>query len=464
MDAGKREREDEDPEADANERAAKALLLTDQAQEMQRRYEREQWNAGSGSLITFPREIRQMIVTMNAGTLMSMARAHRLWRDLARNENVWRAMYERDFRHDWAFCGGELPFFVLEPTHPLWDARMVAPEDATAWKRFYLQTASRYHRANKELPRKTLHAIHAWRHNQWRRGDTRPKRERVAELCWLFVCVVMDQISEEILTSPIQEVALGFWRFARSDPSRQWLIPYLTHSDPDGIDDEWMYWYQTGGSIAGQEHGYISNFGPNTWHIYNSWPRTGEALKPYYDYLVAHRPWQDRLDLFDDGLMNRLRDIVVQREHREMIALLKACYLQPCVLNIEIAPIWSKMIVHPLDVRREVMEQDAGASVRNITPGLRLRCSPFAAIHNVRIDATDVMSTYMFFLFDQFASLPRNWAGVIRFIACRVCGSQEALQQCGGQCNDQGAIYCGRACQTHDWYTGGHRHKCGTKK
>lgn len=464
MDAGeKRGREDEDPEADANERAAKALLLTDQAKEMQEQYEREQWNAGSGSLNVFPREIRKMIVYMNAGTLMSMARAHRLWRDLARNENVWRAMYERDFPHDWAFCGGELPFFVLEPTHPLWDTRMVAPEDATAWKRFYLQTASRYHRANKERPRKTLNGIYRWRHNQWRRGDTRPKRERVAELCWLFVCVVMDQISQEILTSPIQEVALGFWRFARSDPSRQWLIPYLAHSDPDGIDEEWLQWYRKG-SINGIERPYNPSFGPNTWHIYDPWPLMGENPKPYYDYLAAHPPWQDRLDLFDDGLMNRLKDIVVQREHREMIELLKACYLQPCALNIEIDPKFSKMIVHPLVVRREVMENDRRAAVTNITPRLRLRCSPFAAIHNVRIDATDVLSSQLFFLFDQFASLPRNWAGVIRFIACRVCGSQEALQQCGGQCNDQQAIYCGRTCQTRDWYAGGHRHECGIKK
>lgn len=65
-----------------------------------------------------PPDIQKMIAYSTAGTLMKLARVNKFFYALASDDHVWKRMFARDYPEDFAFCRGELPFFILTRDHP----------------------------------------------------------------------------------------------------------------------------------------------------------------------------------------------------------------------------------------------------------------------------------------------------------------------------------------------------------
>jgi hypothetical protein len=97
---------------------------------------------GDFGIIT--KDVIKMIAAGDVYVLLSLAQTNTTFAQLMRSEDVWRALFSKDFPEDYLFCGGELPFYIVTNGHPLETYVTIDPLDKCAWKRFYLWTRELY--------------------------------------------------------------------------------------------------------------------------------------------------------------------------------------------------------------------------------------------------------------------------------------------------------------------------------
>jgi len=97
---------------------------------------------GDFGIIT--KDVIKMIAAGDVYVLLSLAQTNTTFAQLMRSEDVWRALFSKDFPEDYLFCGGELPFYIVTNGHPLEKYVTIDPLDKCAWKRFYLWTRELY--------------------------------------------------------------------------------------------------------------------------------------------------------------------------------------------------------------------------------------------------------------------------------------------------------------------------------
>lgn len=248
----KRERESEE---DVNARTAKMLLASESVDTLSWNYlhmtsdqrARLTWWM---SLTSLPKPLQEIIASTNVGVLMTLARLNRLFADLARQDFVWEYSFKRDFPREWKFCKGTLPFFVLEPSHPFYTPGIVKPEDASPWKRFYLNTARYYiilaknfqyqyqnvlrnndiSSINVKLDK--AQTIYRWVQKIILETHFNEHDYRV-QFCWAWVVFFVAFLYPRKTWNSKEEIALDYLIFAAKSDSRNILLTkYLSHSHP----------------------------------------------------------------------------------------------------------------------------------------------------------------------------------------------------------------------------------------
>jgi hypothetical protein len=114
------------------------------------------WKVGlKGYFDIVANDVIKQIATGDVYILLSLAQTNKTFAELLTREDVWRTLYSKDYPIDYAFCNGQLPFYVLTDEHPLMKVVQIAgrankpfysipPDFKCAWKRFYLKTRDMY--------------------------------------------------------------------------------------------------------------------------------------------------------------------------------------------------------------------------------------------------------------------------------------------------------------------------------
>jgi hypothetical protein len=98
--------------------------------------------------LKIPHDVHEYLMNyVTTGTLMRLARANHLFNEIASNDIVWERMVARDYPNDFAFCRGNLPFFVLTVDHPFYVPGCIYEFERMPWKRFYLRLEDLYRKA-----------------------------------------------------------------------------------------------------------------------------------------------------------------------------------------------------------------------------------------------------------------------------------------------------------------------------
>lgn len=98
--------------------------------------------------VKIPRDVHTYLMNhVTAGTLMRLARANNFFNGIASDDIVWKRMVARDYPNDFAFCRGNLPFFVLTVDHPFYVPGCIYEFERMPWKRFYLRLEDLYRKA-----------------------------------------------------------------------------------------------------------------------------------------------------------------------------------------------------------------------------------------------------------------------------------------------------------------------------
>jgi len=120
------------------------------------------WKVGlKGYFDIVANDVIKLIATGDLYVLLNLAQTNKTFAELLTREDVWRTLYAKDYPIDFAFCQGQLPFYVLTDDHPLMKVVQIAsrknkpspddkpfysipPDFKCAWKRFYLKTRDMY--------------------------------------------------------------------------------------------------------------------------------------------------------------------------------------------------------------------------------------------------------------------------------------------------------------------------------
>lgn len=506
----KRERESEE---DVNDRVAKALASTETVQQANVYYmnlsEEERRRLGARGFAHLPQDIQKLIASMNVGVLMNMARASRLFADLARQDWLWKRCFERDYPKEFVFCKGELPFFVLDKTHPYWREGDLKPENEPAWKRFYLNVANEYrfkcdsflHRyqhffKSGVIPQINLkwansRDIYNW-FNRIVLSTHHTFYDLRAHIAWVFVVAFVWHVKQPHAEFELNfDISIEYYQFAREN-NQHWLLPYLSHSNPEGVTHDFENYskgeYFDFDLIHDPNDGLD---GPTAAMFYNDLRGDEELehLAPHWlKYVIENPPWQNTFDFFSKKDEQKLEDLLeTQRnnsnfradrnlqEDREfdkrtktliwMWRYLKYCYQNPCLFTFDtyitlLGPLAYNSIelrstkpmvdgnVFNLLMTGRLISNDWNPFLLIYRQGLYLRLMP--NINALRAE------------FLNYIQLPRNRYGRITYIqsACISCGTiPKKPQRCGGSCQDASVIFCDVACQTKHWKEG-HAKEC----
>lgn len=467
-----------------------------------------------------PVDVIKIIATMTPGTLMKLALTmNSFFVELARDDNVWQRLYRRDFPHDYAFCRGVLPFFVLEPTHPFYMPGSVSKFDPSPWKRYYLHTAYNYYdicdyvRACLEYAdekddsvwlvdpkRLTSRQVYDWVH-EYAMSRNYESFDRRASLAWIFVCLFVWYVSPEgTVLGTNREIAIVYERFARSRP---WMYRYLLHMRPN---------FQNRRKNK-DLYGQLSNlplFGPLLASDYLQRLAKQYPIQIEWENLFSNSD-KGHLESFIDasrksanGLNPAFQGVFdEQRANRNQIVircwdLLVDCYRIPCVASLHLVDVFSfigfadvSMTRNSEDIRQKIETLIANAdgrlimdldmkkwnkpifSPREFNTAARTIIDPWFLISQSNTFHLDTMISRLRTknereAFDDYSKAPRggnNREKPILYIEqpiCLNCGIIPVVpQQCGGTC--QQAIYCNQDCQRAHW-TAGHKNECRLKK
>jgi hypothetical protein len=201
--------------------------------------ERKKRTLGLYGFDFLPTDLQALIAKMDAGGLLSLAQANRMFADIARNDQVWKDLFQRDFPHDWKYCQGELPFFVITEDHPLWQPGLINEFDKSGWKRFYLHTRAMYYRKVEDDKLQKL-PFSTWYKKYQKKRDTKLD---IAHLCHLFVCVMSwlykGRGAFRFEANTPNDSRMIFWQNIHVN---EWLRPYvlcsLIHDDRDYFETD----------------------------------------------------------------------------------------------------------------------------------------------------------------------------------------------------------------------------------
>jgi hypothetical protein len=465
-----------------------------------------------------PQDLIRIIATMTPGTLMKLALTmNRFFIELSRDDNVWQRLYRRDFPHDYAFCRGVLPFFVLEPTHPFYMPGSVSEFDPSPWKRYYLHTAYNYYnmcdyvRGCLEYADEkddlvwlvdpagsTSRQVYDWCH-EYAMSRNYESFDRRASLAWIFVCLFAWYVSPEgTVLGSNRAIAKVYARFARSRP---WMYRYLLHMRPDIQNrrkDKDMY-------------GELSNrplFGPLL---------ASNDLQRIAKQYPIQRDWENLFSNSDKGHLKSFIDTCrmspdlnpafqgvfdEQRANRNQIVircwdLLVDCYRIPCVTSLHLVDVFSfngfadvSMTRNSEEIRQKIQTLISNANGRLIMDlDMKKWSRPIFNSPEFNTEARTIMDPWFLIsqsnifhqhtmiyqlktndekeIFEENSTAPRmaqQDRKPILYIEqpiCLQCGTVPAIpQQCGGTC--QQAIYCGVECQRVHWVSE-HHNECKKK-
>lgn len=206
-----------------------------------------------------PPGLQKQIAQATPGTLMKLARVNKFFYAVASDDEVWKMMFARDYPNDFAFCRGNLPFFVLTVDHPFYVPGCIYEFERMPWKRFYLTLETIYRRlANIFFVQHKDHVV--YRRHGYQAVSKKPIRvtpippidteragardiyhwyltygiramvrtdeepvDRLASLVWLFICAFVALTHNGTIDSRNECVRL-FWQYARE---RKWMWKYL---------------------------------------------------------------------------------------------------------------------------------------------------------------------------------------------------------------------------------------------
>jgi hypothetical protein len=502
----KRERESEE---DVNERVAKALAATEPVQRANAYYfdlsEEERRRLGSRGFANLPQDVQKLIASMNVGVLMNMAMTSRLFADLARQDWLWKRCFERDYPKEFVFCRGELPFFVLDKTHPYWKEGEVKPEDEPAWKRFYLNVADEYRKKTDSFMTRFQHFFKSgvipqinlkWANSrdiyQWFNkivlSKHHPFYDLRAHIAWVFVVALVWHVKEPGLEFEDNDVISAvFYNFVREN-HQHWLLPYLSHSNPEGVvrnieeidfDSDLIFDPNDGRD------------GPSAALFYNFLHQDTEFVdlaSPWLKYVTENPPWQNTFNFFSKKDEQKLEDLLnMQRgnsnfrivRHLEEDSVfdkrsqtimwiwryLTHCHQNPCLFTFDTYITLHGPLAYNARELRNIpsMYESLFVILRNDVLIAR-DWNPFFTIRREGLHISlipysrDLLTTFM-----MFSELPRHYyTGQITYIqsSCVSCGViPKNPQRCGGSCKDVSTIFCGVECQTKHWKAG-HNKKC----
>lgn len=421
---------------------------------------------------SLPRDIKNLVYRASAGGLMKFALTSRMHADLAKNDQVWKSLFERDYPHDYKFCRRILPFYVIDNRqHPLffWGE----PSDAQPpWKRYYLHTANAYHNLAVELHSShgselravgarqlnmltaTSEEVHLWCH-QVAANVHLETFDRRADVAWMVVRLVVAATwrSDEPMMDDAK-ISEAFFSVAHRE---DWLLDYLTHA-------------------MSKNHQGRGRINDTLW-----------------DEIRARRPaWQGKPTLFDYNSLQLMETFMRQFHLNEYMldhvirafAVLNDAYYSPCI--------WS--FGHPGLVRFAFMARESDyvriyvgnhilqdratwksmsytlANILRLGSSERIRkeirfftslCLPYDVIESelavdIEYDIAELLKEY--------SRPPRTRDGQILYLGCASCGEDNVnlLLKCGGLCEQDAALYCSVTCQQAHW-SNGHHKVCGVK-
>lgn len=451
--------------------------------------ETEKNKLGLYGFFFLPPEIQKIIAQVNAATLLKLGKVDRFFADLARRDQIWKDLFQKDFPHDWKYCQGELPFFVLTEDHPLWQPGLINEFDKSGWKRFYLHTRWMYYQKMDDGRIQTL-PFSYWYKKYHKKRDTQLD---IANLCHLFVCTMAWLFKGR-----------GAFRFEANTPNdsrtifwqnihvNEWLRPYvlcsLIHDNRDYFEDD-LYDHYTGLSETPFFREYKKKFNVKKEQWEDAWKQKlfsssdKENLEFYFQAKIE-RPGIFRG--FDDlERMEQISVVVAVLDVWDMLSKayenIKSIYTDPTGYMYYLKTIPCLMISDSVDIKEDteiLMSDNPFESVKFSFKKKRIFSLPrldkkLSELTNPLTFFTNKPETEQLLnLFKLFSSAPRQLEyvvfdpdtntstktqGKLLFIEsnlCMQCNSAPATHACG-RC--LGAKYCGRDCQKKHWQSGGHK-------
>lgn len=451
--------------------------------------EKEKNKLGLYGFFFLPPEIQKIIAQVNAATLLKLGQVDKFFADLARRDQIWKDLFQKDFPHDWKYCQGELPFFVLTEDHPLWQPRFVKDFDSSGWKRFYLHTRWMYFEKVNDGRSETL-AFSTWYKKYQKKRDTQLD---IANLCHLFVCTMAwlfkgrGEFRFEANTP--NDSRMIFWQNIHVN---EWLRPYvlcsLIHDNRDYYEND-LYDQYTGLSETPFFREYKKKFNVKKEQWEDAWKQKlfsrsdKENLKSYL-YAKLERP----------GIFRGFDNLEVDEQYNIVAGVfnvwdmlsktyenIKSIYTDPAGFMYYLKTLPFSMITDTAYIKEDIKEtilENPFESVKFSIKKKRIFSLP--RLDKELCELTNPLTFFtnkleiaqLLYLFRLFSSAPREdiaefdeeinetfyRKGKLLFIEsylCMQCNSATATHACG-RC--LGAKYCGRDCQKKHWQSG--EHKC----
>ena len=433
-------------------------------------------------------ELQKIIAQVDAATLLKLGQTNKFFADLARRDQIWKDLFEKDFPHDWKYCQGELPFFVLTENHPLWQPGLINEIDKSGWKRFYLHTRWMYFEKVNDGRDEKL-SFNTWYKKYQKKRD---KDLDIANLCHLFVCTMSwlfkGRGAFRFEANTPNDSRMIFWQNIHVN---EWLRPYvlcsLIHDNRDYFEND-LYTNYTGISETPFYREYKKKFNINQSQWLEAWKQTlfsrsdKENLERYLQAKIE-RPGIFRG--FDNLEHMEQIDVAVAVLHVwDMLSKayenIKSIYTDAIAFMYYMKMIPFSMIADCAEIKEDtkiLMTNNPFEFVK-----FNFKKSQIFSIPRLDKKLSELTNPLTFFtnkpetgqllqLFKLFCVAPRKFEyyvtdpdtnkktehGRLFFIKsqlCMQCNSAPGTHACG-RC--LGAKYCGRECQKKHWQNGGHK-------
>lgn len=459
-----------------------------------------------------PRNLLKIIATMTPGTLMKLAQTmDPFFIALARDDNVWKQMFRRDFPKDYEFSRGVLPFYIPEPTHPFYTPGSIQSYDTSPWKRYYLHTLREYYEMAWSITAvfdnndDDIPGFFEWEHAtyrecyNWIHQYILPKRYNIFDwrstLAWVFIGAFVWYVTPENKRNlTTKYTTKTFKKYAKDRP---WMMLYLICMRPD-------------------QNAKVDNFNLENAPIYG--PQLTEKYLKEINHLfplvsvdkeaLFSKEDRGKLDsfittsIFSNKLNPAFKNMNIEERTKRGEILLRLwdffsdCHHIPCIFSLNMAVLQiigeSYMARESTQIRNGIQNLIAQNPTVILNLDMEKISTPIFSQPRLQEQMLNIMNiwypiqqsniftnddideTTLFEIFDwnvnapkyffqKYSSAPR-WQGgnKIMFLeTCIQCGVVPAIpQQCGGTC--ERTVYCGVECQSAHWVLE-HRNKCGIK-
>ncbi len=398
----------------------------------------EKEELGLMGIAFLPVDVKKIIGTLEPGLLLSLAQKNRLFLELASSEWVWRNMFKRHFPVDYEYCGGELPFFVLDNvSHPLrgstWTINNVPVEPPTSpgWKRFYLHVRQDY--------------VNAYTGND----RIRPNFASMYKI----VMYTINELAPFNLGHYFDVALTFFWSFMK--------ILKRTY-EPDETDD-WKDSFFRYTEDAPWLRKYYMRYGNDHWNTVDTKSLfTLEDQNLFAGYMHSRQnDWRgfrrvrvENREFFVDSFI-RLFNVCAKRYHN--LCILSVATSDEEHINRDIAAfsiVYSEMIKIVV-ASVHVEHRDLNMLLHDQNAIRYYIASPDTALTRTRtVEFVTSLAEY----FITYNEPPRTETGKIFLIQseCVNCGITAPDMSVCAACKTQ--VYCGKACQKQHWPT--HKTMC----